>query len=229
MKCHEKQLASIPQEMRILPLPPNEEEAEETKKYIRERLGLSVSETPVSKIFLANEIIERASIMEGRIGEWEGLVAFVLLYRFNKQLKTIYVVPRDGIDAREIAKAILWGYLSDLPPRFASSDIVSSDRFFQVRTFNLSKLGNMQILEKFKRDYQRAFSGELMLERSGRRNAERELTLCVSKLENLQDDLEKTQTKLSGAYDDTYRWNLAAVGSLALLPLFVIIMHCCRL
>lgn len=225
IKAHSKQLENIPSEMKIAPLPPSDAEAEETKEYVRQKLGLSVSETPVSKIFLANEILERASILEGRIGEWEGLVAFLFLYRFGKTLKTIFMVPTDGLDARMIAKSILWGYVSDLPPQFAQSEITSSDRFFQVRTFNLSKLGDMQVLEKFKSDFQRAFSGELTQERTARRTAERALSDRKSELEQLREESDQMVIKLRAAYDSAFRWNMAALVLLGLVPVAALASH----
>ena len=225
MRTHARQLENIPDEMKISPLPPSEEEAEETKEYIRKKLGLPISEIPSSKIFLANEILERACILEGRIGEWEGIVAFLFLYRFGKTIKTIYIVPADGIDARMIAKAILWGYLSDLPPHFAQSDIVGGDRFFQVKTFNLKQLANQQILEKFKSDYQRTFSGEIDQARSARRNSERELTECTRALEQLREESEKTKSKLTLAYNSAFKWNMAAIGSAALIPIVILALH----
>lgn len=229
IRSHSKQLENIPSEMRIAPLPPSDAEAEETKDYIRKNLGLSIAETPCSKIFLANEILERACILEGRIGEWEGIVAFMFLYKFGKILKTIYVVPADNLDARQIAKAIIWGYIDDLPPQFASSDIVSSDRFFQAKTFNLKRLANEQLLEKFKSDYQRVFSTEFAQERSGRRTAEQALAECNSALEQLREEFSETTIKLAAAYDSAYRWNLAAIGSAALLPVVVVLLHFLKL
>ena len=229
MKSHAKQIENIPPEMRIAQLPPSDAEAEETKTYIREKLGLPISETPVSKIFLANEIIERSCILEGRIGEWEGLVAFVLLYRFSKQLKTIYVVPVDGVDAREIAKAILWGYLSDLPHRFASSDIVSSDRFFQMKTFDLARLGNMQVLEQYKESYRKSLVAEFLREQSARHQAERLSKESEEKAVQLQEDLDLTQGKLEAAHESAFRWNIAAMILAVLIPITAIATHYFRL
>ena len=226
MRSHAKQLENIPSEMRIAPLPPSDAEAEETKDYIRKNLGLSIAETPCSKIFLANEILERACILEGRIGEWEGIVAFLFLYRFQKTIKSIYIVPTDGLDARMIAKAILWGYLSDLPPKYAQSDIVGSERFYAVKTFDLGKLANKQALEKFKDEYRTAKEVELQNARSSRLSSDLRANASEQQLDELKIENADLTTRLTAAHNSSYRWNMAAILAMASIPIAVLLMHC---
>ena len=228
MRTHAKQLEAIPDEMRIPAIPASDTEAEETKDYIQKRLGLPITEIPSSKIFLANEILERECIMEGRIGEYEGIVAFLFLYRFGKAIKTIYIVPSDGLDARMIAKAILWGYLSDLPPKYAQSDIVGSDRFYAVKTFDLGKLANKQALEKFKDEYRTLKEVELQNARSSRLSSDLRAKTIETQLDELKIENADLTTRLTDAHNSTYRWNMAAICSAALLPVVVLIMHFCR-
>jgi len=222
MRSHAKQIENLPPEMRIPAMPPSEGEAEEVKKYVREKMGLKMSECPSSKIFLATEILDRSNILEGRFGEWRGLVAFLFLYRFGKTLKTIFVSPVDGLDVRLIAKAIIWGYIADLPPQYAQSEICSSDRFFDVKTFDAKKIYSNQLLEKYKEECRAAIYGDLTHERVIREMAEKYAAGLKKQIAEQNEEKEALKLKLTDSYETSFRWSIAFAVALILIPIAAI-------
>ena len=125
-----------------------------------------------------------------------------------------------------IAKAILWGYLSDLPPKYAQSDIVGSERFYAVKTFDLGKLANKQALEKFKDEYRTAKEVELQNARSSRLSSDLRANASEQQLDELKIENADLTTRLTAAHNSSYRWNMAAILAMASIPIAVLLMHC---
>ncbi len=131
-----------------IPLSPiSADDAAEVKEFVQNTLGLRVADVPSEKVFLGGEILSRSNFREGRIGIWEGLPVFVLLYRMEKVLRTIVVWPRDGIDVRLLAKAVVWGYATDFPSSIGETDFADMNRFFKCRKLDLARLSAAPVAE----------------------------------------------------------------------------------
>jgi len=211
MRAANKKLENIPSEMKMPSMPPSESEAEEAKQYIKKHLKLPITESPCTKIFVANEIIDRSNIREGRIGEWEDRSVFLFLYKLGGTLKTIQLTPRDGLDARFLAKAVLWGYIADLPSDLAHSEILGMERFFNVKTINLTKLADLNVLEKFKKEYSASVIQDFERERISRILSENYSIDLKNQIDALQQKLELLQGNLAKALNFTLFWKIVAI------------------
>ena len=145
-KSLDKQLDKIPSDQVIPMLPGSDEEAEEIKSFVRDILKLQICDVPPAKVFVGGLILERSDFKAGRIGILNKLPVFAFLYRMENGLRTVCVYPRDGINVRMIAKAIMCGYVSDLPEHVAISDILLRDKFFECCDLDFAKLADAPAL-----------------------------------------------------------------------------------
>ncbi len=139
-KSLRKDIERTPLDNQIPPVPLSVADETEVQEFVENTLGLCVADLPSEKVFLGEEILSRSNFREARIGILEGLPVFVLLYRMEKLLKSVVVWPRDGINVRLLAKAVMWGYAADFPAKIGQTDIANMDRFFKCRKLDFSRL-----------------------------------------------------------------------------------------
>lgn len=174
-------LDAIPNEMRIPALPPSENSAAEVQNYVRETMGLPVATDVPNWVFVGNESIERSKIREGRLGMLDDLYIFAFLYPYEKTLHTVCIYPRDGIDPRMIAKAVLWGQVHEIPNTIAHSHIMDAATFFSLKCVDFKKLVDAQLLEKARSDWQDYFGKES-------RELERRLSLANLRVKEIETE-----------------------------------------
>jgi hypothetical protein len=114
------------------------------------------------RIAIAGEFMDFASLREGRVGMYRNLRVVSFLRRYSGQpMKAIVVIPQDGIDARMLGLAIFFGQVADVPDSVAQTEIVSVTEFFNISTFDLSKVLDVSSLERFKADYKKSVDAKL--------------------------------------------------------------------
>lgn len=124
--------------------------------------GMAVPPHEPQRIAIAGEFMDYASLREGRVGMHRNLRVVSFLRRYSGQpMKAIVVIPREGIDARMLGLAIFLGQVADVPESVAQTEIVSVTEFFNISTFDLSKVLDVPSLERFKADYKKSVDAEL--------------------------------------------------------------------
>jgi|GEM_PF-2054932 hypothetical protein len=219
------QLDKVPDEMRIPPLPPNEDASEAVKEYVRDKMGLTPATDVPNWVFIGNESLERSKIREGRIGlTAKGSRVFAFLYPYDgKRFRTVIVYPRDGIDPRMIAKAILWGLVGEIPSAFAQSEIQDVESFFALRCLDRSRLYDQAELERAKAAFLDAASREGTALQAKLSRTEREL---AGTKKAVAESIERERTAKAEVVRQHNRaevWKVAAWGAIALLPLAVVL------
>ena len=204
LKDLKPQLDSLPSEVRIPTLPPNADAATEVQEYIRNKMKLPVATDVPNWMLIGNESIERAKIREGRIGEMKGKRAFAFLYPYGKSLKTVCIYSRDGINVRMIAKAVMWGQVSEIPASLAQSEILDITQFFLMNCLNPKQLLDAPLLEKAKAEYMEKFEAENQRLRSRLAQAEQATVTPAAKesnsgnTEDLKEEIIKEQNRAEG-------------------------------
>jgi hypothetical protein len=152
LKEIQPQLNAMPHDQQIPVLPPDKMTLASVEEFVRES-GMSVSESCPSRIALAGEFLDRCQLREGRVGLHGNfrVVSFLIQYS-DKTLRSVVIYPRDGIDARLLGMAILWGLVADVPETVAQSKVLAVRDFFQINAFDLNKLIDMTALEQYESD-----------------------------------------------------------------------------
>ena len=146
------QLEKLPDDQQIPASPPDAMILAAVEDFVRES-GMTVPASCPSSIALAGEFLGRGQLREGRVGLHGNFRVVSFLYRFaDKSLRAVVIYPRDGIDARLLGMAIMWGLVADVPETVAQSKILDVRDFFQINAFDLSKLINMTALEQYESD-----------------------------------------------------------------------------
>ena len=152
----------IPDDLKIPVLPPSEEAVKEVVDYLKS-VGLQVVDKVPSSIFIGAEIIDRAKIREGRIGRVRSTCVFAFAYvHADQKLRAIYVVPRDGIRARMVAKGVIWGLIADVRDNIAHSEIVPWEQLFAIETININELMDAPLLEAAKSENRAMWVGQVV-------------------------------------------------------------------
>lgn len=144
----------IPPEAKVPQTPATTAEVEEVKKYLTE-VKIPTSSVPLDRIFVGGEILEFSRIQEGRVGYYRdtGVAAFRYHYS-DKLLKTVILIPRDGIKARPLAKGIIWRQTNEIPIEVAHSEIVEIEEFFKIKALDEDALTDTPLLDRFKREFE---------------------------------------------------------------------------
>jgi hypothetical protein len=218
-----------PHDNQIPPAPLSADDEAEVKEFVEAALGLRVADVPSERIFLGGEILCRSNFREGRIGIWEGLPVFVLLYRMERVLRTVVVWPRDGINVRLLAKAIVWGYAADFPPSIGETDFAHMDRFFRCRKLDFSRLSAAPIAEAERLEL---LKGNDDLIYSLRADRDRIAGLAAHQEERLQGRIDEllgeTESFRDSAVSEANRaefWRLLTACSVVAVPIAVWLMR----
>lgn len=152
LKEIQPQLNTTPPAQQIPALPPDEMTLASVEEFVRES-GMSVPESCPSRIALAGEFLDRCQLREGRVGLHGNfrVVSFLIQYS-DKTLRSVVIFPRDGIDARLLGMAIVWGLVADVPEAVAQSKVLGVRDFFAINAFDLSKLIDTTALEHYESD-----------------------------------------------------------------------------
>ena len=99
-------------------------------------------------------MLANSQLREGRVGLHGNFRVVCFLYRYSDRLlRSIVIIPRDGIDARLLGMAIIWGLVADVPETVAQSKVLDVKDFFAINACDLSKLINTTALEQYEMDY----------------------------------------------------------------------------
>lgn len=222
-------IARIPPENQIPPAPHSGDDEAEVKSFVQTTLGLPVVDVPAERVFLGGEILNRSNFREARIGIWEGLPVFVLLYRMEKNLRTVVVWPRDGINVRLLAKAIVWGYATDFPSTIGESDIASTDRFFGCRKLDFTRLSATPVSDAERLELLRERDNSISSLRAGRDRLAGVATHQEKRLQGQIDELlGEAETIRVLAVDEANRaefWRLLSACSVVSIPLCVLLLR----
>lgn len=215
----------IPPDNQIPPTPLSMDDEEAVKEFVEVTLGLRVADVPSERVFLGGEILSRSNFREGRIGNWEGLPVFVLLYRMEKVLRTIVVWPRDGIDVRLLAKAVVWGYATDFPATIGETDFADMNRFFNCRKLDLTQLSAAPVAEAERLELLREHDNIISNLRSDRQRLADTASYEEKRLQKRIDELtEEAATVRASVVSEANRaefWRFLAASSVILVPLGV--------
>lgn len=219
------QLDKVPEDLRIPPLPPNEDASEAVKEYVRDKMGLTPATDVPNWVFVANESLERSKIREGRIGlTAKGSRVFAFLYPYDgKRFRTVIVCPRDGIDPRMIAKAILWGLVGEIPSALAQSEIQDVESFFALRCLDRSRLYDQAELERAKAAFLDAVSREEAALRAQLSRTERELAGTKKAVAESIEREQVTKAEVVRQHNRAEGWKVVAWAAIALLPLAAVL------
>lgn len=219
------QLDKVPEEMRIPPLPPNEDASDAVQEYVRDKMGLTPATDVPNWVFIGNESLERSKIREGRIGlTAKGSRVFAFLYPYNGQrFQTVIIYPRDGIDPRMIAKAILWGLVGEIPSAYAQSEIQELSSFFGLRCLDCSRLYDEAELERAKAAFLDMATREASALQAQLSRTERELSATKKAVEREQAIKAATKAEVVRQHNRAEAWKVVAWGAIALLPLAAVL------
>ena len=138
----------------------------------------------------------------------------------DKVLRSIVVYPRDGIDARMLGMAVVWGLVADVSESVAQSQICEVKTFFDINAFDLTKVIEAPALERFKIDYRERVAGEwqALQRRAETRVAdlERERDELAGVARQLGEDLQAQQREAVAEHNRAEAWRLAAGAALVL-------------
>jgi len=220
----EPQLDKVPEEMRIPPIPPNEDAAEEVQKYVRETMGLPVAADVPNWILIGNESVERSKMREGRIGDSKGSYVFAFLYPYEpKKFHTVIVHPKDGIDPRMIAKAVLWGLVGEIPATLAQSEIRNVEAFFLLRCLNTSQLLDAPALEMAKAEYRKEIDEEIALIRNRLAQSESQILVGNKSLAAATEREATAKADADWQHNRAENWRMATFAAIALIPTAILV------
>lgn len=219
----------IPLENQIPPAPLSVDDEEAVKEFVETTLGLRVADVPSERVFLGEEILYRSNFREGRIGIWDGLPVFALLYRMEKVLRTVVVWPRDGINVRMLAKAIVWGYVNDFPTKIGETDFADSHRFFKCRKLDLSRLSAAPVAEAERLELLREHDEIISNLRADKQRLADAASYEEKRLQKRVDELSnEAATIRASVVSEANRaefWRLVAACSVVAVPLGVWLMR----
>lgn len=145
-------LNTMPTDQHIPLLPPSPMILASVEDFVRSA-GMVIPDSCPSGIAVAGELLVRGQLREGRVGLHGKFRVACFLYRYSdKSLRSVVIIPRDGIDARMLGMAILWGLVADVPETVAQSKVMAVRDFFEINAFDLSKLINTTALEQYEYD-----------------------------------------------------------------------------
>lgn len=145
-------LDKLPDDQRIPVLPPDQMVLDSVEDFVRSK-GMVVPESCPSGVALAGEFLDNGQLREGRVGLHGNFRAVSFLYRYSdKIMRSVVIIPRDDIDARLLGMAIMWGLVANVPEEIAQSKVLGVKEFFEINTFDLSKLIDTSALEQYETD-----------------------------------------------------------------------------
>jgi hypothetical protein len=207
----EPQLSKLPDQMRVPALPVSQDAAEEVKDYVREKMGIPVAENVPNWILLGNEAVERAKIQEGRIGELNGIRVFAFLYPYEKEFKTVCIYPRDGIDPRMLAKAVLWGQVGEIPDSVAQSAIYKASDFFFLECLKLVTLIDAPLLKLAKDELREKYEKEANLLNRYINRGQKEIERLKAVVEEQGSQAEVLNARIAKLCKEADRWILVSI------------------
>jgi len=214
------QLDKLPHEQQLPALPPDQLALESVQEWVRHS-GMLVTDTCPPTVAIAGEFLDRGLLREGRVGQHGKFRVSAFLYKFaDGSLRTVVIYPRDGIDVRELGKAIFWGQVADVPENVAQSMIHDLKVFFEICTFKLSGIIDLPALERFKNEYEeKAQDKQKDTERWTKATIDR-LEASKLKLETITATLEKQceyhRTRYLAEQHRAEGWKLAGLFGLAI-------------
>jgi hypothetical protein len=213
------QLEKLPPDQRLPQLPPSEEVLAEVVEYVKS-LGLTVPPVPPPVAGIGGEFLDPLKLREGRIGLHRNHRVAAFLHRYeDKTLRAIVLYPRDGVDIRKIALAVIWGQLGDVPESLVQTEVVSVADFFAICAYDVSKLIDVPALELYKRSFRLEVEAEISSLRD-------RITNGARAIERLERDKSAGEKLLAEAREDAVGqndraefWRVVALFSLgALIP-----------
>jgi len=228
IKQLQPELEKHPEGQKIPPIPLDAEILGVVTEYV-ESIGLTVASSCPSKIAIGGIFFDHSGLKEGRVGMYNNLRTVSFLYFWaDKTLRTIVITPRDGIDARLLGMAIMWGLLANVPDSIVAAKPGTTADFFAINSYDLSTLIDIPAIELFKKGYRQECDKELQ-------QAELNLRRCKQETETLRINLEKLADKIQGhplelekAHDRTFWWQLTAMIAITLIPVTAAICHYLR-
>lgn len=209
-------LDKLPAEQRLLPVPPTAEMLEEVQEYVKS-LGLSVPPMPPPKIGIGGEFLDPLQLKEGRVGLLRNVRVLAFLHRYSdKSLRTIVIHVRDGVDARKIGLAIIWGQIADLPDNIAQTQILPVTDFFAICACDLSRLVDVSALERFKLDYQKQQEAEMSGIRQNRIAIELRTASLETERQELKKQFDKKHSEMVRESNRAEFWKVVAFAALVL-------------
>lgn len=192
--------------------------------------GMTVPDSCPSTIAVAGEFLDRSGLREGRVGLHDNVRVLCFLYRFSdKLLRSVVIYPRDGVDARFLGMAICWGLVANVPESIAQSRILETKEFFSINAFDPAKILDVPALERFKADHRKHVAGEWQAfqhqAESRAADLERERANLASACKKLGDDLQAQQRRAVAQHNRAEVWKVAALGSLCLIPVGLLILR----
>lgn len=162
-------LDKLPVGQAIPPVPPDHLALKAIQEFVQRSGMVSVDTCPPS-IALAGEFLDRSLLREGRVGLYQNVRVLSFLVRYtDKRLRAVVLSPRDGVDARLLGMAIFWGVVADVPETVAQSQILETYTFFEINSFDLSKVIDVPALNRFKLQYRQEMEENA---KASRRSAE---------------------------------------------------------
>lgn len=152
LKEYKPQMEKLSPDQQIPALPPDKMTLASVEEFVRAS-GMVVTDSCPSNIALAGEFLNRGQLREGRVGLHGNfrVVSFLIQYS-DKTLRSVVIYPRDGVDARMLGMAIVWGLVADVPDSVAQSKVLGVRDFFQINAFDLSMLIDTTALEQYESD-----------------------------------------------------------------------------
>ena len=219
-------LDKLPDDLRIPAIPPNVDAAEEVAEYVREKLGLEPAGEVPSWVIIGTECVERPNIHEGRVGVIDGAPVFAFLYPYeSKRLRTVIIHVKDGINARMVAKAILWGILAEIPAEFAHGEIRSVDDFFGLRCLDPLRLVDAPRLAQAKAEVERFAAESCAVVTSKLRQVESTCAALRKSLSELEGQRDSSRADAVLQHNRAELWRISAVFILAASPLLTLMLQ----
>lgn len=146
------QMEKLPPDQQIPAFPPDPMVLASVEEFVRST-GMDVPSSCPSSVALAGELLAHSQLREGRVGLHGNFRVVCFLYRYSdKSLRSVVIIPRDGIDARLLGMAIIWGLVADVPESVAQSKVLGVKDFFEINAFDLKNLINTTALEQYESD-----------------------------------------------------------------------------
>jgi hypothetical protein len=152
LKEFKPQMDKLPPDQQIPAFPPDPMVLASVEDFVRSS-GMVVPSSCPSSVALAGELLAHSQLREGRVGLHGHFRVVCFLYCYSdKSLRSVVIIPRDGVDARMLGMAIIWGLVADVPESVAQSKLLGVRDFFEINAFDLTKLINTTALEQYESD-----------------------------------------------------------------------------
>jgi hypothetical protein len=206
-------------------IPPAALDADEYEESARKALsaGLHVCTTPNEHMVIGGEFIQRSTLLAGRVGIRKDRRVLSILYRStSKRLRAFVFYPSARIDARDLGKWILWGIVTDIPENLVQSEIITLEDFLRINACDFARLLQDPLIafeiSKLRSELNQIISEE----ETARRKAEASNAMLCDKLDERNEALETLAKNHEEETTRALRWQLTALGSIALLVFTVI-------